>query len=68
VGHCARNVEAFSKKIATVYHQNLTFLLEFGLYAIAVFFKKNTSTLRVHSLGYCVCVQMYVWPRPVGYD
>jgi len=41
-----RGVEAFLKKTAIAYHQNLAFLLGFQPYAIAVFFK-NASTPRV---------------------
>jgi len=41
-----RGVEAFLKKTAIAYHQNLTFLLGSRPYAIAVFFK-NASTPRV---------------------
>ena len=43
---CTRGVEAFLKKTAIAYHQNLTFLLGSWPYAIAVFFK-NASTPRV---------------------
>jgi len=35
-----RNVEEFLRKTAISCHQNSAFLLEFGQYAIAVFFKK----------------------------
>jgi len=42
----ARSVEAFLKKTAIAYHQNLAFLLGSPPYAIAVFFK-NASTPRV---------------------
>jgi len=41
-----RGVEAFLKKTAIAYHQNLAFLLGSPPYAIAVFFK-NASTPRV---------------------
>jgi len=41
-----RGVEAFLKKTAIAYHQNLAFLLGSRPYAIAVFFK-NASTPRV---------------------
>jgi len=43
-----RGVEAFLKKTAIAYHQNLAFLLGSPPYAIAVFFK-NASTPRVDS-------------------
>ena len=41
-----RGAQAFLKKTAIAYHQNSAFLLGFGRYAIAVFFK-NASTSRV---------------------
>jgi len=41
-----RALEAFLKKTAIAYRQNLVLFLEFRWYAIAVFFK-NASTSRV---------------------
>jgi len=48
--HYTRDVEAFLKKTAIAYHQNSAFLLGFGRYAIAVFFK-NASTSRAISIA-----------------
>ena len=56
---CARNVEVFLKKTAIACHQNLGVLLEYGWYAIEVFFK-NASTLRVRPGIKSVC-RTLVW-------
>jgi len=64
---CTRGVEAFLKKIAIAYHQNLTFLLGSRPYAIAVFFK-NASTPRVPCYISAGCVALCAKPKGAAMD